>query len=185
MAKNKNVPLRIEEEWFRAITALAGTYGVSAEDVVRQSLPDEGAIGLFFQCRDYLSDLRWDEVAEVGREATLKHLRDKYMEGLEQHMARLGLAMDAASPDDIDAAKKRALAEMRADTDRPLDYQIEKAEQDSVYLGYLYDAWKRAAANEPGYTIAQVKVDWGGIAGKDTIDRPATAWAVLKNEAIV
>ncbi len=185
MAKNKHLPFRIEEEWLRAITGLAGTFGASAEEVVRNSLPDEAVIRLFFQCKDYLSELRWDEVAEVGREAIREHLRAKYMEGLEHHLARLGLTMGSASADDIDAAKKRALEELRADAERPLDYQIEKAEEDSVYLGYLYDAWKRAVANEPGYTIAQVKVDWAAVAGKDTVNEPATAWAVLKDEKIV
>lgn len=185
MPKTKHLPFRIDEEWLKAITGLAGTFGASAEDVVGRSLPDEAVIRLFFQCKDYISDLRWDEVAEVGREAIREHLRAKYMEGLEQHLARLGLTMAEASTDNIDAAKKRAIEELRADATRPLDYQIEKAEQDSVYLGYLYDAWKQAAANAPGYTIAEVNVDWAAVAGKDTVNEPAKAWAVLKDNTIV
>jgi len=185
MPKSKHLPFRIEEEWLRALYGLAGTFGASAEDVVEQSLPDEAVIRLFFQCKDYIGDLRWDEVAHIGREAIRQHLRTRYMEGLERHLARLGLTMGDASADDIEAAKARALEEMSADTTRPLDHQIEKARQDSVYLGYLYDAWKRAAADEPGYTIAQVDVDWAAVGAKEAAREPAKAWAVLKDNAIV
>lgn len=185
MVKNKHLPFRIEEEWLRALSGLAGTFGASAEEVVRQSLPEEAVIRLFFQCKDYIPDLRWDEISNIGREAIRQHLRAKYMEGLQQHMARLGLSMQTASADDIETAKSQAIEEMRADATRPLDWQIEKAEHDSVYLGYLYDAWKRAMANEPGYAIAQVDIDWAAVGGKDAVREPVKAWAVLKDNAIV
>ena len=143
MAKSKSITLRIDEEWFKDLAALAGTYGVSAEEVVRQSLPDVAVTRLFFQCKDYITELQWDEVANVGRAAIREHLRARYMAGLSAHMARLGLTVDESSSEQVEAAKQHALDEMRADTEHPLDLQIARAEHDSVYLGYLYEAWKK------------------------------------------
>jgi len=91
MPKSKSITLRIDEEWFKDLSALAGTFGVSAEEVIRQSLPDVAVTRLFFQCKDYLSAMQWDEVANVGRSAIRVHLRAKYMEGLSAHVARLGV----------------------------------------------------------------------------------------------
>lgn len=179
--KKKLVSFRLEEEWFQDLLALAGTFDVLPEDVVRQSLPDPAVVRLFFQCKSYLTELRWDEVGAVGREAIREHLRAKYMEGLKQHLARLGLSIDA-SGDEVEAAKKRALTEMRADTERPLERQLRQAEADSVYLGYLYDAWKRACASESGYTIAQVYVPSSG--SRDS-EASHTAWAILKDNQVV
>ena len=176
MAKNKRVPVYLGEEWFKALAGLAGTFGVSAEEVMRRSLPDEAVIRLFFQCRDYLPELRWDEVAEVGRAAIREHLRARYMSGLQEHLARLGVSLQS-SAEEVEAVQKRALSEMRADTERPLLHQIAKAEEDSVYLGRLYEAWKRAKAGQPGYAIAQVDLD--GPAGARQV------WAVLKDDQIV
>jgi len=181
MPKKKLVPFRIEEEWLQDLRALAGTFDVSPEDVIRQSLPDAAVVRLFFQCKSYLTGLRWDEVAAVGREAIREHLRTKYLEGLKQHLSRLGVSIDATG-DDVEAAKKRILTEMKADTDRPVERQLRQAEADSVYLGYLYDAWKHALAGEDGYTITQVHVASSG--SRDSED-PQTVWAVLKNERIV
>ena len=181
MAKKKLVPFRIEEEWLQDLRALAGTFGVSPEDVIRQSLPDAAVVRLFFQCKSYLTELRWDEIATVGREAIREHLRAKYMEGLKQHLARLGVSIDA-SGDEVEAAKKHALEAMRADTDRPLERQLREAETDSVYLGYLYEAWKRVQAGASGYTIAQVHIP--SSRSRDSED-PQTVWAVLKDNKIV
>ena len=179
--KKKLVSFRIEEEWLQDLQALAGTFDVSPEEVIRQALPDPGAVRLFFQCKSYLTELRWDEIAEVGREAIRAHLRDQYMEGLRQHLARLGLDAET-SADDVEAAKQRVLEEMRADRVRPIEHQLRRAEVDSVYLGYLYEAWKRAAAGEPGYAIAQV--DLPDRRRRDS-DDPHVAWAVLKNDKII
>lgn len=181
MTKKKLVPFRIEEGWLQDLYGLAGTFGVSPEDVIRQSLPDAATVRLFFQCKSYLTELRWDEIEAVGQEAIREHLRAKYMEGLKQHLARLGLSIEA-SGDEVEAAKQRALDEMRADTARPLERQLLGAEADSVYLGYLYDAWKRAQANEPGYTIAQIDID-----GSKTryAEDPQRIWAVLKDDQMV
>ncbi len=184
MAKSKSITLRIDEEWFKDLAALAGTYGVSAEEVVRQSLPDVAVTRLFFQCKDYITELQWDEVANVGRAAIRDHLRAKYMAGLSAHMARLGLTMDQASSEQVEKAKHRALDEMRADTERPLDLQIARAEEDSVYLGYLYEAWKKVQAGDAEYTIAEVEVSRQPSA-RDTTPPPKTAWAVLKSGRIV
>lgn len=181
MAKKKLVPFRIEEEWLQDLRALAGTFDVSPEDVIRQSLPEAPVVRLFFQCKSYLTELRWDEVASVGREAVREHLRTKYLEGLKQHLARLGVSIDA-SGDEVEAAKKRILEEMRADTDRLLERQLRQAEADSVYLGYLYDAWKHALAGEDGYTITQVHIPSSG--SRDSED-PQTVWAVLKDNNVV
>ncbi len=179
MAKSKRVPFYVDEEWLKGLSALAGTFGVSAEAVIRLSLPDAPVIDLFFQCKDYLPDLQWDKVAEVGRTALREHLRATYMRGLEEHLARLGLNLYKCSSLDAEAAKQRALDELRTDASCPLAPQIEKAQKDSVYLGRLYDAWKRAKAGEPGYAIAQVKIDQDADTGTDK------AWAVLRDNAIV
>jgi hypothetical protein len=173
MAKNKQLPFRIDEKWLQGLYSLAGTFGATPEEVIELALPDDAVIGLFFQCKDYTPELRWDEVAAIGREAIRSHLRAKYMEGLQAHAARLGVDMAHTSTEQVSQARERALDELKADADRPLDAQIARAEADSVYLGYLYEAWKRAAGGEPGYTVAQIEV----------YGRPGThkAWAVLKN----
>lgn len=177
MTKSKHISFHMEEERRKGLAALAGTYGVSADEVIRRSLPDTAVVGLFFQCKDYLPDLRWDDVADVGRTAIREHLRATYRHGLEQHLARLGLSLEQSSGDDVEAARERALNELRADTDHPLQCQLSRAEEDSVYLGCLYDAWKRAKAGEPGYTIAQVDIDGAPNASK--------VWVVLKDNRIV
>lgn len=177
MAKSKHISFHIEEERLKGLAALAGTYGVAADEVIRLSMPDTAVVGLFFQCKDYLPDLRWDEVAEVGRSAIREHLRATYREGLEQHLARLGLSLEESSADEVEAARARALNELRADPAHPLSCQVPRAQEDSVYLGRLYDAWKRAKAGEPGYTIAQVDIDGTPNASK--------AWALLKDNRIV
>jgi hypothetical protein len=178
MAKNKRIALSIPEEWWKGLSALAGTFGVSAEEVIRQSLADEAVIGLFFQCRLYTPELRWDETAQVGRAAIREHLRAAYLKGLQEHLARLGLSLES-SAEDVEAAKRRALEELKADTARPLEHQIAKAQEDSVYLGCLYEAWNRANAGEPGYAVGQVEVTEGR--GNNT----HTTWAVLKDGQVV
>ncbi len=184
MTKNKRVAVYIEEEWSRALAGLAGTFGVSADEVVRLSLPDKAVIGLFFQCQDYLPELRWDEVSDVGRLAIREHLRAIYMKGLEDHLARLGAGLEF-SAGEVEAARRRALDELRADTEHPLRHQIVKAQDDSVYLGYLYDAWKRARAGEPGYAVAQVDVTDAVSLPKGATPNVLKVWAVLKNGRIV
>ena len=177
MAKNKRVAFFIPQEQWQGLAALAGTSGVSAEEVIRRSLANDAVVGLFFQCRLYSPELRWEEVAEVGREAVREHLRAAYMKGLREHLARLGVTLES-SAEEVEAARARALAELKADTAKPLDYQIAKAQEDSVYLGCLYEAWQRAQAGRSEYAIAEVEVQ-GGAAG------PGKAWAVLKNHQIV
>jgi len=179
MPKNKRVPFYVDEEWLKGLSALAGTFGVSAEAVIRLSLPDAAVIDLFFQCKDYLPELQWDQVAGVGRTALREHLRATYMRGLEEHLARLGLNLYRCSSMDVEAAKQRVLDELQADASHPLVPQIQKAQEDSVYLGRLYDAWKRAKAGEPGYTIAQVEIDRNAGPKTDKV------WAVLKDNTIV
>lgn len=185
MAKSKSITLRIDDDWYKDLSALAGTFGVSADEVIRQSLPDVGVTRLFFQCKDYITALRWDEVASVGRAAVRDHLRTRYMEGLHAHMTRLGVHADHPSSEELEAAKARALDEMRTDTDHPLDCQIARAEQDSVYLGYLYEAWKRAREGDPDCTISEV--DISPLAStRDSGARVAhRTWAVLRNGQIV
>jgi len=177
MSKSRPLPYRIDEEWLKALSGLAGTFGVSAEEVIRQSLPDVAVTRLFFQCKDYMPELRWDEVSEIGREAIRKYLRAKYMQGIEQHLARMGLSMEQSSSENVEAARQRALDEMSADTARRPAHQLAQAEADSVYLGCLYDAWKRAKAGEPGYTIEQVESGQG--------HNPHGTWAVLKDNQIL
>jgi len=178
MAKKRRVVFYIADEWHKALASLAGTCGVSAEEIVLQSLPDDAVAGLFFRCRIYLPELRWDEVAQVGRDAIREHLRAQYMKGFEQHLARLGMSLESTA-EEVEAAQKRALDELRADTAHPLLHQIARAEEDSAYLGCLYDAWKRANAGEAGYTVAQV--DGHDAAGQ----RNGQLWAVLKDGQIV
>lgn len=177
MPKSKPLPYRIDEEWLSALSGLAGTFGASADEVIRQSLPDVAVTRLFFQCKDYLPALRWDEVAQIGREAIRKYLRAKYMEGIEQHLARLGLSMDQSSASDVEAARRRIVSELRSDGPRHPAHQLARAEEDSVYLGCLYEAWKRAKAGEPGYAIEQA--DIRQARGSRTV------WAVLKDGDLV
>ncbi len=178
MAKNKRVAFYIAEEWWKGLSALAGTYGVRAEEVIRQALPDDAVIGLFFQCRVYAPKLQWTELAEVGRAAIREHLRIAYMQGLQEHLARLGLGLES-SAEQVEAAKQLALDDLTADTARPLHEQIAKAREDSVYLGCLHEAWKRAQAGEGRYAIAQVEV------ASDDGTGPRTIWAVQKDGQIV
>ncbi len=173
MSKSRPLPYRIDEEWLKALSGLAGTFGASAEEVIHQSLPDVAVTRLFFQCKDYMPELRWDEVAEIGREAIRKYLRAKYMQGIKEHLARMGLSMEQSSAENVEAARQRALDEMSADAAHQPAHQLAKAQEDSVYLGCLYDAWKRAKANEPGYTIEK------------QADNPHAAWAVLRNNQIL
>jgi len=179
MVKSKRVAFYLEEEWLKALAGLAGTFGVSADEVIRRSLPDVAVSELFFRCKIFLSDLRWDEVSEVGRTAIREHLRAVYMKGLQAHLARFGASLESTS-DEVETAKKRALEELRADTAHPLHAQIAKAQDDSIYLGCLYDAWKHARAGTPGYAIAQVDV--GSKADGPNV---ATVWAVLKDNKVV
>lgn len=179
MAKNKRVAFYLDDEWLGAITGLAGTFGVSTQDVIRCSLPDMAVSELFFRCKIFAPELRWDEVSDVGRAAIREHLRAAYLAGLKEHLARLGVSLES-SADEVEAAQKRALDEMQADTTQPLDPQIAKAQEDSVYLGLLYDAWKRAKTSQPGYTITQVDIE----TASDT-SGVGKAWAVLKEGQIV
>ena len=172
MARIKHVTLNIEEERIKSLAALAGTFGVSAEEVIGQSLPDEALVGLFFQCKDYLPELGWDQVAEVGREALREHLRKTYRKGLDANLARLGLRLEQPSANEVEAARQRALDALRADTEHSLEPQIRRAEKDSVYLGWLYDAWRRARAGEPGYRISRVDSQ---ATSRDS------AWVVLRD----
>jgi len=177
MAKNKRVTFHLEEQWLQALTGLAGTFGVSAQEVIRRSLPDVAVSELFFRCKIFTPDLRWDEVSAVGQAAIREHLRATYMKGLEEHLARFGASLQS-SADEVEAAKNHALDELRADTTHPLDLQIAKAQEDSVYLGCLYDAWKRAKAGQPGYTIEPIDL------GSDKAGLPPDSgkvWAVLKD----
>lgn len=178
MAKNKRVAFYIPEEWWKGLSALAGTFGVRAEDVIRQSLPDDAVVGLFFQCRVYAPALRWDELADVGRAAIRERLRAAYMQGLQEHLGRFGLGLES-SAEEVETAKQRALDDLGADVARPLQDQIARAQEDSVYLGCLHDAWKRAQAGEPGYTIAQVEVAADDGAGRRKI------WAIQRDGQIV
>ena len=180
MTKKKTVSIRIDEDHLQALYGLAGTFGVTPEEVIQHALPDVAETRLFFQCKDYLPELRWDEMARVGHEAIREHLRAKYTEGLEQHLARFDITLES-SAHDVEATRKRALDELRGDRNHPLQYQLARAEEDSVYLGCLYDAWKRACEGEPGYTIAQVNVDVAAGSGHS----PHKAWAVLKDDKIV
>jgi hypothetical protein len=184
MAKNKRVAFYMDEEWLKALSGLAGTFGVSAQEVIRRSLPDVAVSELFFRCKIFSPDLRWDEVSDVGRSAIREHLRATYMKGLEEHLARLGVNLQS-SADEVEAAKQRALDEMRADTAHALDYQLAKAQEDSVYLSCLYDTWKQAKASEPQYAIAQVDI-------VEEPDRPGSrppsvrkVWAILKDGKLV
>jgi hypothetical protein len=178
MARSKRIAFTVPEELWKGLSALAGTFGVSAEEVVRRSLPDDAVVGLFFQCRVYEPDLKWDDVAQAGRAAIRERLREAYMKGLQEHIARLGVSLES-SAEEVEAAKKRALDELKADADRSPEVQIAKAEEDSVYLGCLYEAWKHAKAGRPGYAIAEVEIQ--GAAP----DSPHKAWAVLKDGRIV
>ncbi len=178
MTKNKRIAFYIPEEWWKGLSALAGTYGVSAEEAIRQSLPSDAMIGLFFQCRLYDPALRWEDVAQAGRDAVRERLRAAYMKGLQEHVARLGVSMES-SAEEVEAARERALDELAADASGPLAPQIDKAREDSVYLGCLYEAWKLARAGRPGYAIAEVDVP------QATPDSPRKAWAVLKDNQIV
>ncbi|MBN2132422.1 MAG: hypothetical protein JW741_23170 [Sedimentisphaerales bacterium] len=180
MTKKKAISIRIDEDHLQALYGLAGTFGVTPEQVIQQALPDIAETRLFFQCKDYLPELRWDDLARASHEAIREHLRAMYTEGLEQHLARFGITLES-SPHDVETAKKRALDELRSDRDHPLAYQLARAEADSVYLGCLYDAWKRARESEPGYTIAQVNVEACAPGGP----APHKAWAVLKDDKIV
>jgi len=177
MAKNKRVSFFLEEEWLKALTGLAGTFGVSAQEVIRQSLPDVAVSELFFRCKIFTPALRWDEVSAVGQAAMREHLRANYMKGFEAHLARLGASLHS-SADEVEAAKRHALDELQADAGHPLDPQIAKAQEDSVYLGYLYDAWKRAKAGQPGYAIEPT--DLGNDQPGPAPDR-RKVWAVLKD----
>jgi hypothetical protein len=184
MEKNKRVPVYISDEWLKALTALAGTFGVSAEQVIRRSLPDEAVIGLFFQCKDYVPGLRWDQVAEVGRAAIRECLRTQYRKGLEEHLARLSVSLESTA-EEVEAARRRAFDEMRADPAHPLRDQLVRAEEDSLYLGVLYDAWKRAKAGQPGYAIVEVD-SAGSTAVATAAGRKARPiWAVLKEDKVV
>jgi len=180
MAKKKVVSIRLEEEHLQALYGLAGTFGVTPEEVIQQALPDVAVTRLFFQCKDYIPALCWNDVAEAGHQAIREHLRALYTKGLEKHLARFGVDLDS-SGQEVEAARKNALAQLRADADHRLDHQIARAEQDSVYLGYLYDAWKRAREGEPGYTFAQVDVD-AKVGHTPTRHK---AWAILKDGKIV
>jgi len=184
MAKNKRVAFYLEEEWLKALTGLAGTFGVSAQEVIRRSLPDVAVSELFFRCKIFSPDLRWDEVSDAGQAAIREHLRATYMKGLEEHLARLGVSLQS-SADEVEAAKQRALDELQADMAHPLDCQVSKAQEDSIYLGCLYDAWKRAKAGQPEHTIEQVDLadDPGRSGGGPPNIRKV--WAVLKNGKIV
>jgi len=180
MAKSKRVAFYLEGEWLQALTGLAGTFGVSAQEVIRRSLPDVAVSELFFRCKIFSPELRWDEVSDAGQAAIREHLRATYMKGLQEHLARLGASLQSTA-DEVEAAKQHALDEMQADTARPLDYQIAKAQNDSVYLGCLYDAWKRAKAGQAQYSIEQVDV----APGPEGPPSGRKAWAVLKDGKIV
>jgi hypothetical protein len=103
MAKNRRVAFYLEEEWLKALTGLAGTFGVSAQEVIRRSLPDVAVSELFFRCKIFSPELRWDEVSDAGQAAIREYLRATYMKGLEEHLARLGASLQS-SADEVEAA---------------------------------------------------------------------------------
>jgi hypothetical protein len=180
MAKNKRVAFYLDEEQFKALTGLAGTFGVSAQEVIRRSLPDVAVSELFFRCQIFAPELRWDEASDVGRDAIREHLRATYLKGLEEHLARLGVSLQS-SADEVEAARQRALDEMRADPTHDLECQLSKAQEDSVYLGCLYEAWKQAKASQPQYAIAQVDIVDEPERPGAAPARPRQVWAVLKD----
>jgi hypothetical protein len=184
MAKNKRVPVYLGEEWLKGLAGLAGTFGVSAEEVIRRSLPDEPVIGLFFQCKDYVPELRWDAVAEVGRAALREHLRVQYRQGLEAHLARLGVTLQSTA-EEVETARKHALEQMQGEASRAPEHQLARAREDAVYLGVLYDAWKRAKAGAPGYALAQVDGDGTPDAGGPATPATRKTWAVVRDGRIV
>jgi hypothetical protein len=184
MAKSKRVAFYLEEEWFKAISGLAGTFRVSAQEIIRRSLPDVAVSELFFRCKIFAPDLQWDQVADVGRSAIRDHLRATYMKGLDEHLGRLGVSI-ASSAEEVEAARTRALNELRADTTHPLDPQIARAQEDSVYLGYLYEAWKKAKAGRPEYTIAPADAESQGAGSAGVAPNARTIWAVRKDGKIV
>jgi len=184
MAKNKRVAFYLEEEWLQALTGLAGTFGVSAQEVIRRSLPDIAVSELFFRCQIFSPELKWDDVSNVGQAAIRDHLRATYLKGLEEHLARFGASLQS-SADEVEAAKKHALDELRTETAHPLDYQISKAREDSIYLGCLYDAWKRAKAGQPQYTIALADVTGDPDRPDGVPPGTGEVWALLKDGKIV
>ena len=66
MAKNKRIAFYIPEEWSKGLSALAGTYGVRAEEVIRQSLPDDAVIIGQNDGDHVASDPGWGEVTCIG-----------------------------------------------------------------------------------------------------------------------
>ena len=180
MTKNKRVAFYIPEEWWKGLSALAGTFGVSAEEVIRQSLPDDAVDRPVLPVPASTSPTcGGTEVGQGGPGGDSRAAAGRVHEGAPGArrpagrepgiLRRGGRSSQEAGSGRAPGRRRRTARSIRST--RP--------EEDSVYLGCLYEAWKRAKAGRPGYAIAEVDVP------QTPADGPRKAWAVLKDNQIV
>jgi hypothetical protein len=141
---------RIPDHKWDEICEAAGMLGISAADYVRRCALPPSVVDFYVQNQRLGLSLDWQATVLT---AVRKFLQERFEENLPAHLARIGLTPETFSPKKADEAVKRILAELRADPQCPCDDQMERAENDTVFLGLLYHAWQKAKSGEPGYAI--------------------------------
>ena len=146
------IGVRVDPETQETINLLSEKTGKNPSEIIRQSLPTFPVASLFLQVRNFLPDLDWQGVVTQG---TRQLLLGFYEQQKKAHYQRLGVEWEKSSADNIEAAAKKCLEELKqANINRQ---QYSRACDDIIYLGYLHDAWRQAEAGEPCYTISKVK----------------------------
>jgi len=142
--------IRISDEQWESIHDLAAEVGMTAAQLLRDSVPDPAVLAWFVQNKQLDPSLTWHDVVTV---AVRRYLNELYEKNLPAHLGRLGLKPETASVRAIAAARKRILTEMEKDAQCPCHDQLEKAKEDSIYLGRLYEAWTKAKQGEKDYLL--------------------------------
>jgi len=130
------------------VEMLAELMDVSLGSVMRDCMPSLPVAALFKQLLqlDPTTEATWAWCVENG---TRNIINDLLAQAKEQHWQRLGLTSSTASPTNIEGATKKILTELKGANINSV--QLGKAEQDTVYLGFLFEAHKKAQMHEAGY----------------------------------
>lgn len=153
MAK-KLLTVRFEPEQLEAIRELAKATGRGESELIRECLPSRAVVDLFIQARQYDNALEWGQIAITGpRRSAIAAFTD----GAELHLKRLGMS-SASNPGEIDEAVRNCLTELEAESEFPVcQKQLARARKDRIFLGCLFDSFKRAKAGQPGFRLQENK----------------------------
>ena len=106
MPKKKVISFRVEEEWLKALYGLAGTFGATPDEVIQQALPDVAVTRLFFQCKIYFPQLRWDEVADVILPSPTMHEKSGTLVNAEGRAFELKAGVTTRRPSEVEVIER-------------------------------------------------------------------------------